>query len=87
VILDHQKSVGYPCIFFTSRLYRSPDQENVLSLFVFRGEPSEYHSMAAPAALLDALVVMLGARLGESSSEQLDRLYKLKEHYKTEIPR
>ena len=43
--------------------------------------------MAAPAALLDALVVMLGARLGESSSEQLDRLYKLKEHYKTEIPR
>ena len=87
VILDHQKTIGYPCIFFTSRLYRSPDQENVLSLFVFRGEPSEYHSMAAPAALLDALVVMLGARLGESSSEQLDRLYKLKEHYKTEIPR
>ena len=60
VILDHQKTIGYPCIFFTSRLYRSPDQENVLSLFVFRGEPSEYHSMAAPAALLDALVVMLG---------------------------
>ena len=87
VILDHQKTIGYPCIFFTSRLYRSPDQENVLSLFVFRGEPSEYHSMAAPAALLDALVVMLGARLGESSAEHLDRLYKLKEHYKTEIPR
>ena len=83
----NQKTIGYPCIFFTSRLYRSPDQENVLSLFVFRGEPSEYHSMAAPAALLDALVVMLGARLGKASSEQLDRLYKLKEHYKTEIPR
>ena len=27
VILDHQKTIGYPCIFFTSRLYRSPDQK------------------------------------------------------------
>lgn len=87
VILDHQKSIGYPCIFFTSRLYRPSDQDNVLFLFVFRGEPSEYHSMAAPAALLDALVVLLGARLGKISSQHLDRLYQLKEHYKTEIPR
>ena len=38
------------------------------------------------AALLDALVVMLGARLGESSAEHLDRLYKLKEHYKRRSP-
>ena len=87
VILDHQKKVHYKCIFFTSRLYHSLEQESVIPLFVFRGEPSEYHSMAAPAALLDALVVMLGAKLGAASSEQLDRLYRLKEHYKTEIPR
>lgn len=87
VILDHKKTVGYPCIFFTSRLYRPSDLDNVLFLFVFRGEPSEYHSMAAPAALLDALIVLLGARLGETSSQHLDRLYQLKEHYKTEIPR
>lgn len=87
VILDYQKKIHYKCIFFTSRLYHSLEQESVIPLFVFRGEPSEYHSMAAPAALLDALVVMLGAKLGAASSEQLDRLYQLKEHYKTEIPR
>lgn len=87
VLLDYQKRTGYQCIFFTSRLYHSLEQESVIPLFVFRGEPSEYHSMAAPAALLDALVVMLGAKLGETSSEQLDCLYQLKEHYKTEIPR
>lgn len=87
VLLDYQKEAHYKCIFFTSRLYHSLDKDVVLPLFVFRGEPSEYHSMAAPAALLDALVVMLGAKLGETSSVQLDRLYRLKEHYKTEIPR
>lgn len=87
VILDHQKAVGYPCIFFTDRFCRPADQDNILFLFVFRGEPSEYHSMAAPAALLDALVVILGAGLGDVSSGHLNRLYRLKEHYKTEIPR
>lgn len=87
VILDHQKKVHYRCIFFTSRIYHSLNQECVIPLFVFRGEPSEYHSMAAPAALLDSLVVLLGAKMGESSSGHLDRLYRLKEHYKTEIPR
>ena len=56
VILDYQKKIHYKCIFFTSRLYHSLEQEAVIPLFVFRGEPSEYHSMAAPAALLDALV-------------------------------
>lgn len=87
VLLDYQKKIHYKSIFFTSRLYHSLEQEAVIPLFVFRGEPSEYHSMAAPAALLDALVVMLGAKLGTASSEHLDCLYKLKEHYKTEIPR
>lgn len=87
VLLDYQKKIHYKSIFFTSRLYHSLEQEAVIPLFVFRGEPSEYHSMAAPAALLDALVVMLGAKLGAASSEHLNCLYKLKEHYKTEIPR
>lgn len=87
VLLDYQKKIHYKCIFFTSRLYHSLDDETVIPLYVFRGEPSEYHSMAAPAALLDALVVMLGAKLKETSSGQLDSLYRLKEHYKTEIPR
>lgn len=87
VILDYQKGIGFHCILFTDRLYHSPMSEAVLSLYVYRGDPSEYHSMCAPAAVLDALIVMLGARLGETSARHLDNLYKLKEHYKTEIPR
>lgn len=87
VLLDYRKEVGCRCIFFTSRLYHTLEQDSVIPLYVYRGEPSEYHSMAAPAAVLDALVVMLGARLGDDSSKYLDRLYQLKEHYKSEIPR
>lgn len=87
VLLDYQNKIHYKCIFFTSRLYHSLNPASVIPLFIFRGEPAEYHSMAAPAALLDTLVVILGAKLGGTSSAHLDSLYKLKEHYKAEIPR
>lgn len=87
VLLDYQKKIRCRCIFFTSRLYSTLDPETVIPLYVYRGEPSEYHSMAAPAAVLDALVVLLGAQMGAQSSEYLENLYRLKEHYKAEIPR
>ncbi|OUP85837.1 hypothetical protein B5F07_04015 [Lachnoclostridium sp. An169] len=87
VLLKYQSETGFPCIFFTSRLYHSfSSASDIITLYVYRGEPSDYHSMAAPAALLDALVVMIGAKL-ENSGENLDRLYQLKEHYREDIPR
>lgn len=87
VLLDHQKERHYTCVFFTSRLYQPANDSRVIPLYVYRGEPTEYHSMSAPAALLDALVVMIGAKLGKRSEKYLDSLYQLKEHYKSEIPR
>ena len=87
VLLKYQAETGFPCIFFTSRLYHSfSSAADIITLYVYRGEPSDYHSMTAPAALLDALVVMIGAEL-EDSSGNLDRLYQLKEHYREDIPR
>ena len=72
---------------FTSRIYESASDDDIISLYVYRGEPTEYHSMAAPAALLDALIILTGQRLGDVSQQSLDRLYRLKETYKSDIPR
>ena len=87
VLLSYREKIHFPCIFFTSRLYHDRAQEDIIPLYVYRGEPTEYHSMAAPAALIDALVVRLAAELGDASKDRLDSLYQLKEAYKTEIPR
>ena len=87
VLLSYQKKIHFPCIFFTSRLYHDRTEDDIILLYVYRGEPTEYHSMAAPAALIDALVVRLAAELGDASKDRLDSLYQLKEAYKTEIPR
>ncbi len=89
VILDYQKQIHYKIIFFSSRLYQSQNysEEDFIPLYVYRGEPTEYHSMAAPAALLDALVVLTASKMGNSSKDCLERLYQLKEQYKSDIPR
>ena len=88
VLLDYQKEAGCPSLLFTSRLM--PEGElpgSCITLYVYRGEPSEYHSMAAAAAYIDGLVLMTAARMGDGATRQLDRLHQLKERYRGDIPR
>lgn len=80
-ILDLAAQTKYKTLLFTGRV--TPDQGHRADyrLFVYRGEETEYHSMAAPAALVDALVLEVSARLGPKAAEQLERLRSLKKHY------
>lgn len=79
IILDLQKQAGYRTLLFTGQLTGTPGAD--LSLFVYRGEENEYHSMTAPAALVDALVLAVSARLGGRAVERLERLRRLKAAY------
>ena len=47
-----------------------------LNLFVYRGETKEYHSMTAPAALIDALVVAVSEKLGDEAVQRLSNLHR-----------
>lgn len=87
VLLDYQKQTGYPVIFLTSRIKEPEPGRRIIPLYIYRGEPTEYHSMAAPCALIDALVLLTGQQLGDAPKESLSRLYHLKEHYRSDIPR
>ena len=87
VLLDYREKTGCPAILFTSRICDSASGDGIIPLYIYRGEPTEYHSMAAPSALLDALVLLTGQRLGSRSKETLDEIFRLKEHYKADIPR
>ncbi len=87
VILRHSKKAGYRTVLITSMLFNGEADRADINLFVYRGEASEYHSMAAPAALVDALVVLIAERLGETGLQRLKDLYQLKELYFSDIPR
>ncbi|PXV93462.1 RpiR family transcriptional regulator [Lachnotalea glycerini] len=87
VLLKHQSIVPYKTILISSRLYNNAELLPTIQLYTYRGEPNEYHSMTAPIALVDALVLMIASRIGENATKDLKQLHSLKEKYKDDIPR
>ena len=90
MILKYQKQAGYRTLSFTSRSYLPEDEQADMNLFVYRGEAKEYHSMTAPAALMDALVVAVALsqsvvavseKLGDEAVRRLSNLHQLKKAY------
>ena len=81
VILEHSRHVGCRTLAFVSRTCIPPQEQADITLFAYRGEEKEYHSMAAPAALLDALVVAVTQQLGSRATASLQRLHELKRSY------
>ena len=81
MILKHQKATGYRTIAFCSRVFMPEEEQADIQLFVYRGEPTEYHSMAAPAAMVDALVVAVSEQMGSEAVKSLSDLHKMKKTY------
>ena len=81
IILEHSHAVGYRTLAFVSRTCIPPEEQADISLFAYRGEEKEYHSMAAPTALLDVLAVAVTSRLGQRGTDSLERLHQLKTSY------
>lgn len=81
MILEYQKEAGYRTLAFVSRMFVPEEEQADIQLFVYRGEAKEYHSMTAPAALVDALVVALSGQMGEDSVDALSHLYSMKKTY------
>ena len=81
IILDHRRTAGYRTLAFVSRTYIPAEEQADISLFAYRGEEKEYHSMAAPAALLDVLTVAVTSRLGQRGTDSLEQLHQLKASY------
>ncbi|MGN0315197.1 MAG: MurR/RpiR family transcriptional regulator [Fusicatenibacter sp.] len=81
VILNYQKRAGFKTILFTSRVYHDEKHRADINLFVYRGEESEYHSMSAPIAVVDALVLALSAQMGTAAVDRLEAIRKMKIEY------
>lgn len=81
VILDYAKTAGYTTLSFVSRTCLPPEESAQINLFSYRGTEKEYHSMAAPCMVLDALVVALASRIGRQGAQSLESLQRLKKEY------
>lgn len=81
MILQCQKDAGYTTLAFTSRTFIPDAQKADINVFVYRGPAKEYHSISAPAAVVDALVVAVSEQMGPESARHLSRLYEIKKKY------
>lgn len=86
VILKFRQEAGYKTILFGSRIYSDCNTSGDINLFIYRGAADEYHSMTAPVAVIDAMVVQIAARIGESAVGHLDKLHSLKKKFAADIP-
>ena len=80
-ILDYKRRAGYKTLMFTGHAYQDNALRADVNLFVYRGEDDEYHSMAAPVAVCDALVLAVSSHLGDAAIERLRAIAKLKREY------
>ena len=85
VILEHAKNAGYRTLLFTGRLHPAVGPRADINLFVWRGEENEYHSMSAPAAVVDALVIAVSDARGIAAARALNEVRGLKESYGKEL--
>ena len=82
MILEYAKTAGYTTMAFTSRLYAPQEQRADINLYVYRGEKEEFHSMTAPAAMIDALILALSEKDQGDTAQNLLKIQKLKEKFK-----
>ena len=82
MILEYARTAGYRTLAFTSRLYAPQEQRADINLYVYRGEKEEFHSMTAPAAMIDALILALSEKDQGDTAQNLLKIQKLKEKFK-----
>lgn len=84
ILIEHSRAAGCRTLAFVGRTYLPDEERADISLFAYRGTENEYHSMSAPAALLDALAVAVAERLGPKAVDSLTALHRLKKSYFSE---
>ena len=76
-----EEAAGYRTLAFVSRTCLLQEEAADIHLFAYRGTEKEYHSMAAPAALLDALVIGVTRAMGPEGVDALKALHRWKKTY------
>ena len=80
ILLSYSEKAGYQTILFTDLLAEEHLSNANLTLYSFRGEPNDYHSVATPLLLIDLLIMKASQSLG-GGLEKAKKLQNLREQY------
>lgn len=85
VLMQQRRRVGFPCVVF-SDLLSDGLQEAEAFLYCYRGEPTEYHSMVAPMAVVDSLIIKIAMK-SDDFMAKINQLNDLRNRYQKYIHR
>ncbi|WP_282940147.1 MurR/RpiR family transcriptional regulator [Paenibacillus sp. RC67] len=87
VLLERAKSIGCTSILITDVLVSDMLANADLSLYAFRGQMWEFHSMVAPTALVESLIVAVGMNNKEATLKNLEQFNALRKQYSAYLPK
>ncbi|GGA33998.1 MurR/RpiR family transcriptional regulator [Paenibacillus physcomitrellae] len=87
VLFDFARSRGCSTLLITDLLVSDMRPKADLVLYTARGELWEFHSMVAPIALVETLIVAVGKQRGQQALQGSEELHKLRHQYQRWLPK
>lgn len=87
VLLDDAKERGYRTLLVTDLLVSPMLDKATVTLYTARGQLWEFHSMVAPVALLETLIVAVGKQMEEQAVAGSEALHELRKKYHKLLPK
>lgn len=87
VILDYAKKNNINVILITDMIIKPLESENIITIYVSRGELFEFHSLTGPLFLIESMIVSIGILKEKQSLDKLKKLESLRRDYEEFIPR
>lgn len=85
-LLDYANELDIETILFTDQLVADMNQLANYVLYADRGDIWDFHSMIGPLTVVEALIMLVGQELEESSIENLKKLSELRKKYRDIVP-
>ncbi len=86
ILLEQKKAAHYAVIIFTDLLSQDLQEKSDVILYSYRGEPTEYHSMTAPMAIADCVIIKIAMK-AENAVGHMDKLNQIRGKYQGYIKR
>ncbi|MEW4371706.1 MurR/RpiR family transcriptional regulator [Paenibacillus kandeliae] len=86
-LFDYARQCGCHIILLTDLVVSDMRQKADVALYTARGEVWEFHSMAAPLVMLEALIVAVGKSQEQKAMRHGEELHRLRRQYSKWLPK
>jgi DNA-binding MurR/RpiR family transcriptional regulator len=87
VLFDYAEKIGMYVLLITDMHVISYRERASYVLYTNRGGEADFHSMVAPTAVLEILIIQIGKQLGEKGLNELHKLHALRKQYQKRLPK